>query len=216
MPHTRSVRWKGILLLLGVILFAVATIAAEPFEQESPLGLYQAIAENSTQFQFVNLLAGLGFIVLLIALVALGRLTPPHERRLAMAGLGLLGLGALLWLIEVFGRVTTTVATARQVEAGSVPPTTFPANLGVGLEPLFVAFLVTTLAGLAILLWHMGEAGLLSRRWSRVGAGVVVASGGIAALTYPWVGGIERALFYPFVLVLLPLAVSLIVRRHRT
>ena len=213
MLRTGSLRWIGILLLLGVILFAAATIAAEPFEQEAPLGLYQAIAQNSAQFQSVNLLAGLGLTLLVLALVALARLISPPERRLAV---GLLALGALLWLIEVFGRITTTVATARQVEAGSVPPSTFPANLGVGLEPLFVAFLATTLAGLAILLWRLGEAGLLSRRWSRIGAGVVVASGGIAALTYPWVGGIERALFYPLVLVYLPLAIFLIVRRQRT
>jgi len=207
-------RWVGILLLLGVIIFSAATIVAEPFEQETPLGLYQAIAQNGTVYQVVNLLAGFGFVVLVAAVALLARFFPLTHRRLTLTGLALLALAALLWLIEVMGRLTLTTATANQVGAGAAVPTIFPANLGVGFEPLFVAFLATSLVGLALLLWLMGQAGLLSKRLSLVGAGVMIASGGIAAWVYPWVGGVERALFYPFVLVLLPLAIFLLVRRR--
>lgn len=130
-----------------------------------------------------------------------------------MTGLTLLAFATLFWLIEVVGRITITSGTASRINVGAALPTTFPANLGIGFEPLFVAFLVTTLGGLAILFWQMESAGLLARQLNFLGAGVLVASGSIAALTYPWVGGVERALFYPFVLVLLPFAISLLVRR---
>jgi hypothetical protein len=206
-------RWIGLLLLLGVILFSAATIVAEPFEQETALNLYQAIAQNGTTYQTINLLAGFGFILVVVAWVLLARYMLQAQRRWTLTGLTLLALATLLWLVEVGGRLTTTTATANQVSTGTAVPTTFPANLGVGLEPLFIAFLATTLAGLAILFWQVGLAGLLSKRWSLIGAAVIIASGAIAALTYPWVGGIERALFYPFVLVLLPFAIFLLVRR---
>lgn len=189
-----------------MIIFSAATIMAEPFEQEIPLGLYQAIAQNGTSFQVVNLLAALGIVLLTSAFALLARLLPQTHRRLTMAGLTLLALATLLWLIEITVRLIVTTETAHQVGSGPSVPTTFPANAGVGFEPLFVAFLATSLAGLAVLLWQFGQAGLLSKRWSSLGAGVTIASGSIAAITYPWVGGVERALFYPFVLVLLPLA----------
>lgn len=214
MVATPPLRWTGMLLLLGVILFSVATIVAEPFEQVTPLGLYQAIAQYGATYQLVNYLAGLGFVLFVAALALVARPIPRPQRRLTLAGLSLLAIATLLWLVEVIGRMTVTTTTARQISAGAAVPTTFPAILGVGLEPLFVAFLAASLAGLALLLWQLGEAGLFPKRLGLVSAVVIIASGSIAALTYPWVGGDERALFYPLVLVLLPLAFFLLLRRR--
>lgn len=211
----RSLRSTGILLLLGVIIFSAGTIVAEPFEQETAAGLYQAIAQNGSSFLVVNLLVGLGFILVVLAFwLLISNLSTTHRRK-ANTGFILLIIATALWLLEIIARLTLTSSKANEVAAGSPIPTTFPANVGIGLEPLFIAFLITTLVGLAILLWQLGRAGLLSQRWSSIGAGMTVATGGIAAFTYPWVGGIERALFYPFVLVLLPLAISLLVRSRR-
>jgi hypothetical protein len=211
----RSLGSAGILLLLGVIIFSAGTIVAEPFEQETAAGLYQAIAQNGSTFMVVNLLVGFGFVLVVSSFRLLVRNLSVTDGRQANSGLILLLIATGLWLLEIIARLTVTSTTANEVATGSPAPTTFPANVGIGFEPLFSAFLIATLVGLALLLWQFGKAGLLSPRWSLIGAGVTVATGAIAAFTYPWVGGIERALFYPFVLVLLPLAISLLLRSRR-
>ncbi len=208
-----SLRRAGALLFLGVVLFSAATIAAEPFEQETAIELYQAIAQNGKTYQIINYLALLGFVMVIAGVLHLILKISQIDRRLKIASMILLGVAALLWLAEIIGRLTITTNTASQIGQGAVIPARFPANLGVGLEPLFVAFMATTLGGLAVWLWQLGQVNLLSKRVSRASAFVVIVSGTIAALTYPWVGGVERALFYPFVLVLLPLSIFLLAQR---
>lgn len=83
MVATPPLRGTGMLLLLGVILFSVATIVAEPFEQVTPLGLYQAIAQYGATYQLVNYLAGLGFVLFVAALALVARPIPRPQRRLS-------------------------------------------------------------------------------------------------------------------------------------
>ena len=104
------------------------------------------------------------------------------------------------------------MTTAQDVMRGVAPPARFPQTIGVGLEFLFIAFLVTALIGIAALLWGLGEAGIFSLNLTRAGVVVLVASSVFAAREYPWVGAVERILFYPFVGVVLPLALMLLSR----
>lgn len=208
-------RWAGLLLLVGVVIFGVAMIAADPFEQETARSLYEAIATNGTQYYAVNLLAAAGIGTLLGGFVVLARRIQAANRPLISVGLVLLSAATILWITEVVVRLTSTVSIARAVVGGSPPPATFPGTIGVGLEALLLAFLVTALAGLAALVWGLGDARLVSARLARVGVMLIVTSGTIAAVTYPWVGGVERALFYPLILVLLPLAIMLLLRSRR-
>lgn len=63
MKQISSFRLIGLLLLIGLVTFSVATIIAEPFEQETPEGLYGAIASNTAMYQTVNLLATIGLLL---------------------------------------------------------------------------------------------------------------------------------------------------------
>jgi hypothetical protein len=213
MEHTRSLRWVGLLLLAGVVVFSIATIIAEPFEQESATELYNAIAANVSLFRTINLLATVGVILLLAGFFLLAAYVRQAGRLLFVAFVALLAVGALLWAVEVFARITTTVSSAQAIASGGNQPSSLRAGMGVGFDPVFLGFLIFELGGIAVLVWSLGRAGLLSSRWALIGALVVVVSGVAAALFYPWVGGVERALFYPLFLVVLPLALYFLIRR---
>jgi len=200
-------------LLAGILVFGASSVAAEPFEQDTIAELYNAIALNRTAFITVNLLAAIGYFAVAYAMILLGRLAPSTQRRLPMAGTYLLAAASFLWLVEIIGRLTVTTTAAQQVASGALPPAGFPSNLGAGMDPLFVAFLGISLLGFASLFWQFDRPPLLSTALSRIGAVSFFALGVLAALTYPFAGVVERALFYPFVLVLLPMAISLLVRR---
>jgi hypothetical protein len=216
MGQFRLLRWVGLLLLLGVVLYAVASIIAEPFEQETAAELYQMIEQEGSQYQLANVLSVIGMALLLGGFYLLTRLLSDANRTVVTLGLTLFALAVVLWVAEVIGRsvITTSVAEGVVTRSEAIP-TTFPQTVGVGLEPLFLAFLITALGGIALLVWSVGEAGLINALLARVGAGLTVVSGLIAAVTYPWVGGVERALFYPLVIVVLPLAILLLVRSFR-
>lgn len=212
MEYLGQHREIGILLMMGLFCFGGAAFAAEPFGHVAALSLYKAIHKHGERYRQVNLLATAGVILLFGGFVLLSRLTWPANPSITVLGLTLLGLATVLWLVEVGARMTTTMATAQDVMRGVAPPARFPQTIGVGLEFLFIAFLVTALIGIAALLWGLGEAGIFSLNLTRAGVVVLVASSVFAAREYPWVGAVERILFYPFVGVVLPLALMLLSR----
>jgi len=69
---------------------------------------------------------------------------------------------------------------------------------------------VLKLVGIAALIWGLGDVGMLSSDLTRAGVVVLVASGVFTAKEYPFLGGVERILFYPLVGVVLPLALILL------
>ncbi len=200
----------GIVLLVGIGLMGWASFAANPFEHATALPLYTAIHQHGARYRWVNLLAAAGVIVLYIGFGALAWLLPRTNQPMITIGITLVGVAAFLWVIEVIMRITTTTATAREVVQGLTPPIRFPHTIGVGLEALFIAFLVLKLVGIAALIWGLGDVGMLSSDLTRAGVVVLVASGVFTAKEYPFLGGVERILFYPLVGVVLPLALILL------
>lgn len=215
MPRIRNLRWIGLIVLVGVIGYAVASIVSEPFERETAQQLYQAITENEGQWLFINGLATVGLVALFVGFLLMTHALPGIDRRLSAWGLALFSFAVILWLIEAVLRITTTVSTAADVVAGGTLPTAFPQSVGVGLEMLFLAYLATALGGIALLVWSLGQSNLMPAWVAYAGAALTVVSGVVAAATYPWVGGVERTLFYPLVLVALPLSVWLLIRGDR-
>jgi len=208
-------RSAALVLLIGVLLFCAGTIVAEPFEQVTSLELYRAIANNPSAYQLGNVLTAVGFLMLVAALWQLTSFMQQVNSSPIASARVLLILAAGVWLAEIIGRSTLTTATAAKVAAGEPAPTAFPATVGIGLEPLFALFLLLALVGLALVVWRAGQIGLVGRRLSQLASLVTVASGAGAAVTYPWVGGVERALFYPLVLVFLPWSLVLLLRRPK-
>jgi len=200
----------GIVLLVGIGLIGWASFAANPFEHATVVPLYTAIHQYGARYRWVNLLAAAGVIVLFIGFGALVWLLPRTNQPMITIGITLVGVAALLWVIEVIMRITTTTVTARDVVQGLTPPIHFPQTVGVGLEALFIAFLVLKLVGIAALIWGLGDVGMLSSDLTRAGVVVLVASGVFTAKEYPFLGGVERILFYPLVGVVLPLALILL------
>lgn len=200
----------GILLLLGIGLLGWAAFAANPFEHATVVPLYTAIHQYGARYRWVNLLAAAGVIILFVGFGALAWLLQRDSQPMIMIGIVLLGIAAILWVIEVTIRITTTTATARDVVQGLTPPLRFPKTIGIGLEALFIAFLVLKLVGIAALIWGLGDIGMLSSDLTRAGVVVLVASGVFTAKEYPFLGGVERILFYPLVGVVLPLALILL------
>jgi Na+/phosphate symporter len=215
MDHQEHPRWAGLCLAVGVVLFSGAVIAAEPFEQATPQALYIAIAENAGLYLWLHILATIGMLLITGGFVVLVWSMDEARRTWGRAGLGLLGIAVSLWMVEIIARLTMTMATSQQVVGGASPPTAFPATIGIGFELLFRAFLLVALAGIATLIWTVGQGGLISRRLALIGVVVTITSGIIAMITYPWLGAVERALFYPLVTVVLPLAGWLLLRSRR-
>ncbi len=210
MPYIGHLQSIGILLLAGLVLFSGAAFAADPFGHVGSVSLYKAIHLHGVRYRQVNLLATAGVIALFAGFVLLARFTWHATQPINTLGLALLGVATIFWLLEVGMRITSTVATAQDVMRGVVPPARFPQTIGVGLEVLFIAFLVTALMGIAALIWGLGEAGMFPLNLTRAGVVVLVASSVFATREYPWVGAVERILFYPFVGVVLPLALMLL------
>jgi hypothetical protein len=212
-------RWAGLLLAVGTILFSLATILGEPFEQDTVSSLLGTIASNSALYTTVNLLATVGFVVIIVGFALLtllaqgGRMARP---RLQVTGLGLLVAAAAFWLVEVVARFGLAASGTSSPVTGGNETGLLATPLGTGLNAVFLAFLVLALAGLAALVWGLGDNQVLPRRLAHLGSGLVIVSGILAVLFYPWVGEVERALFYPLVLVVLPAAVYLLLRRQRT
>ena len=172
--------------------------------------LYTAIHQYGARYRWVNLLAAAGVIILFVGFGTLAWLLQRDSQLMITIGIVLLGIAAILWVIEVTIRITTTTATAREVVQGLTPPLHFPQTIGIGLEALFIAFLVLKLIGIAALIWGLGDVGMLSSDLTRAGVVILVAIGVFTAKEYPFLGGVERILFYPLVGVVLPLALILL------
>src|SRR5688500_8368875 len=130
MRLTHNLRWIGTILLVGVIGYAVALIASEPFEQETPQALYRAISENVAQWQFINGLATVSLIVVAVAFWLLTRALPRTRPPLIRLGRLLFGLAVILWLVEATLRMTTTVSIAADVTRGATQTIMFPGTVG--------------------------------------------------------------------------------------
>jgi hypothetical protein len=209
MKQVGSLRAIGLLLLVGILTFSAATIIAEPFEQETPQALYSAISSNLALYRIVNLLGTIGMVLILISFFLLALLVLPVSRSLFYACVILFSAALIFWMAEIISRLASTTSSAQLAMAGAEPPN----NLGIGFDPLFLGFFITALSGAALLVWSLGKAGILAIRTAAIGSFLVLASGIVAALFYPSVGGVERVMFYPLVLVFLPLAIFLIVKR---
>lgn len=215
MNRVGPTREAAALLAGGIVLFGAAAVAADPYEQKTREGLYRAIAADVPRFAALNGLATIGVAAVVAGFLRLARGVSNANAAATTVGTRALVLGALLWMAEVGLRLTTTLDRARALEHGGERPTHFPHSAGVGQDPLFSASLAALLAGIASVVWAVGDAGLVRAPLARLGASVVVGGGALAAATYPFIGAVERVLFYPFISVVAPLAVWLLVRDWR-
>lgn len=218
MLDRNTLRWAGLLLAAGISLIALAAIFGAPFEQATVSALREAIAARPGLYIGVNLLVTAGFMSIVLGFGTLALSTPVGRAALPrqpLAGLGLLVAAAALWMLEVVFRFVAADSGAGIPVTGASESGLLGMPLGTGFNPVFLAFLAAALAGLAVLVWGLGDEGVLPRRLARVGALLVVLSGGLAVRLIPWVGAVEHALFYPLVLVVLPTAAYLLLRRQR-
>ena len=211
MEQVGSSRWVGLLLLIGVVAFSIATIIAEPFEQATPEGLYTAIASNLSLYRTVNILSTIGMALLLIGFFLLALRVRSASGSLFVTFIGLFSAALIFWIAEIIARLTSTSASAQAAGAGLATRS----GIGIGFDPLFLGFFAAALAGAALLVWGLGKAGVLSFRTAAISSLIVLASGIVAAIFYPWVGGVERVMFYPLFLVILPLAIFFLIRRRQ-
>jgi hypothetical protein len=211
MKQIGSLRWIGLLILVGTVIFSAATIIAEPFEQETPQALYAAVAANPATYRTVNILATIGLALLLLGFFRLAALIQSTSRSLYIACLVLLSVAFIFWMIEASVRLTKVAADSQAAAGGSNPT----GGAGIGFDLFFLGFFIAALVGTALLMWGLGRAGALSARIAMLASAVVLVSGIVAAIFYPWVGGVERVFFYPLFIVVLPLAIFLLVRRRQ-
>ncbi|MEZ4733446.1 MAG: hypothetical protein R3E79_40640 [Caldilineaceae bacterium] len=195
----------ALLLFVGIGFFYSAAFLANPFQHADAVAFYRAIHKYRTRYWRMNFLHTLAILVLIGGFGLLARQTWQANQPLTMIGLGLLAVAALLWLLQFGLRLTATTAVANQVFAGNKPPATFPSNIGAGFDYLFLAFLCCFLVGMAAVIGGLGEAGMISPFMTRIGIVVLIASGVFTAREYPWLGGVERVLFYPMASVIVPL-----------
>jgi hypothetical protein len=200
----------GALLLGGVVLFSAASFLATPFEQVKARMLYEAIYKHPHRYVQVNLLTAGGVIALFGGFYLLADLIWDRAQPGASIGIALLGLATLLWLAEVIIRVTVTATVANTLIAEWPPRTHVPVRWGIGFNPVMLAFLGATVIGMALLIWSLGEAGLLSTNLTRAAVFIMVSTGVFSAREYRWVGGVERVLFHPLVGVVAPLALMVL------
>lgn len=212
-------RWAAVVLVAGTILFSLATILGEPFEQTSVSSLVDAVTANRPLFIGVNLLATVGLVVVVVGFALLttpGRADGTARQRAYGIGLGLMVAAMVFWVTEVVFRLRLAYTGAGSTVPGGDDPILLTTRVGVGWNAIFLIFLALALAGIAVLVWGLGDAQMIPLRLARLGAGLVIGSGVLAALFYPWVGEVERALFYPLVLVVMPIAIYLLLRQHRS
>lgn len=126
-------RSAAVLLVAGVAVYAVAVIATEPFEQPNAETLYRSIRDGIGRYRLVNGLATVGLILVVVGSAGLVRATAGPRAGLRRAGLALLLVGGVLWLVEVTVRVTWVMDTA--VTVGRVPPMVLPAGWAWGWSP---------------------------------------------------------------------------------
>lgn len=202
LPELRNV---GLLLCLGLGCLWGAANLAQPFVHADVVIFYRAIHQNRARYWRMNLLFTAAVLALIGGFGLLARQTWHANPALTMLGLGLLTAAVFFWLAQFTLRLTATTTVANQVYRGDKPPVTFPANIGVGFDYIFLAFQICLLVGMAALLASLGDAGMISPLMTRAGIVVLVASGVFATRQYPWLGGVERALFYPIASVIVPL-----------
>jgi hypothetical protein len=215
MLDTTTLRSAGLLLSTGISLFGLAAIAGEPFQQATVTALQDAIRANPARYVGSNLLATAGFMIIIVAFGALTLNARAARPRLHLAGLGLLVAAAAFWMLEVVFRLGLASTSAGIPVTGAGGAGALGAPLGAGFNPVFLAFLASALAGLAILVWGLGEDRVLPRRLARAGAAFLILSGVLAALYFPWVGAAERVLYYPLVFIVVPAAAHLLLPRRR-
>jgi uncharacterized membrane protein len=195
----------ALLLILGIGFFCSAVFLANPFQHADAVAFYRAIHKHRTRYWRMNLLHTFAILALVGGFGLLARQTWRDDQPLIVLGLVLLVVATLLWLAQFWIRLTATTATANEVFRGVKPPVNFPDNIGAGFDRLFSAFQISLLIGIAAVLAGLGEAGMISPVMTRLGIVVLIASGVFATREYPWLGGVERALFYPMATVVVPL-----------
>jgi hypothetical protein len=210
-----TLRSAGLLLSAGLTLFSLAAIAGEPFQQATVAGLRDAIRDHPARYTWSNLLATAGFMILIVGFGTLGLNARAARPRLHLAGLGLLLAAAAFWMVEVVFRLGVASTGAGIPVTGADMGGRLDAPLGMGFNPVFLAFLTSALGGLAIVVWGLGQDRVLPQWLARAGAAVLVLSGVVAVFFFPWVGAGERALFYPLALIVVPAAAHLLLPRKR-
>lgn len=204
-PHLNTFHQVAILFFLGIGFFYSAAFLASPFQHADAITFYRAIHQYRVRYWRMNLLHTVAILVLAGSFGLLAQQTWLANQPLTMLGLALLAVATLLWLIQFGLRLTATTTTANQVFTGIKPPATFPHNIGAGFDYLFLAFLSCFLVGMAALIAGLGDAGMISPLMTRLGIVVLIASGVFNIREYPWLGGVERVLFYPMASVIVPL-----------
>lgn len=213
MQYFNELQNVGLLLCLGLGCLWGAANLAHPFVQADMVTFYRAIHQNRTRYWRMNLLFTAAVLALISGFGLLARQTWHANPALTMLGLGLLAAAVFFWLAQFTLRLTATTAVANQVYSGDKPPVTFPANIGAGFDYIFLAFQICLLVGMAALLASLGDAGMISPLMTRAGIVVLVASGVFATRQYPWLGGVERVLFYPVASVIVPLGLWFLMGR---
>ena len=204
-PYVGELSQVALLLFLGIGFFCSAVFLANPFQHADAVAFYRAIHQNRTRYWRMNLLHTFAIIALVCGFGLLAQQTWLANQPLTVLGLVLLVVATLCWLAQFWIRLTATTTIANQVFAGIKPPANFPHNIGAGFDRLFRAFQICLLVGIAAVLAGLGEAGMISPLMTRLGIVVLIASGVFTTREYPWLGGVERALFYPMTSVVVPL-----------
>lgn len=205
MHYFGELRNVALLLFLGIGFFCSAAFLANPFQHADAVAFYRAIHKYRVRYWRMNLLHTVAVLALVAGFGLLARQTWHTNQPLTMLGLGLLAVATLLWLLQFWLRLTATITVAHQVFAGVKPPVTFPQNIGAGFDRLFLAFQICLLVGIAAVLGGLGDAGMISLLMTRLGIVILIASGVYTTREYPWLGGVERVLFYPMATVIVPL-----------
>lgn len=205
MQYLNELRNVGLLLCLGLGCLWGAANLAQPFVHADAVAFYRAIHQNRTRYWRMNLLFTAAILALITGFGLLARQTWHANQSLTLLGLGMLIAALFFWLSQFTLRLTATTTVANRVYDGTKPPHHFPENIGAGFDYLFLAFQGCLLVGMAALLASLGDAGLISSLMTQIGIVVLIASGVFTTRQYPWLGGVERVLFYPIATVIVPL-----------
>ncbi|MBX3010955.1 MAG: hypothetical protein KF832_05585 [Caldilineaceae bacterium] len=203
--HLNTFHQVAVLFFLGIGCLYSAAFLASPFQHADAVTFYRAIHKNRVRYWRMNLLHTVAILVITSSFGLLAGQIWEANQPLTLLGISLLAAASLLWLIQCGLRLTATTTAANQVFTGIKPPATFPHNIGAGFDYLFLAFLGCFLVGMAAVLAGLGEAGMISPLMTRLGIVILIASGIFNIREYPWLGGVERVLFYPMASVILPL-----------
>lgn len=203
--NANELQLAALLLLFGIACFCSGAFLANPFVHADTMSFYRAIHKHRLRYRRMNLLYTVAILALAGGFGLLSRQTWRANQPLTLLGVALLVAALVLWLIQLRLRLTATMATANQVFTGHKAPARFPHNIGAGFDYIFLAFQVCLLVGMAALLASLGDAGVISPLLTRAGIVVLIGSGVYATRDYPWLGGVERALFYPMTTVIVPL-----------